>query len=210
MHRLGFLLVCVELGLLAACGQLQEARNSYKAAASSVQTARTMGAALRKQQQQLAVRAAHGDTVVLPYQELARYLPARLAGFEAVSEPKGESISLNGVSYSSCERRYRKGKQHLKAQLVDYNGATALYAGATAMMAAGFVQEDDEQLVRSCNLGVHNIRGWENLQKREHKASIALGVGDRFFVVVESDGQNDTDVVKQVARNIDLQALARL
>ncbi|WP_156109037.1 hypothetical protein [Hymenobacter sp. APR13] len=210
MNRLGFLLVCAELGLLAACGQLQEARSRYNTASSSVRAVRNMGAAMRKQQQQHAARVAHGDTASLTYQELAHYLPAKLAGFNAVSEPKGESISLNGISYSTCERSYSNGSQRLKVQLVDYNGANALYAGATAMLSAGFAQEDDAQLMRSFDLGMSNIRGWETLQKKEHKASVALGVGDRFFVAVESDGQNNTDFVKQVARNIDLNALAKL
>jgi hypothetical protein len=146
----------------------------------------------------------------MPYKELEHYLPASIAGFEAVGEPKGESVSMNGVGYSTCEQRYAKGGQHLKVQLMDYNGANALYAGATAMMSAGFSQENDEQLMRGCDLGVANVRGWETLQKKERRASVALGVGDRFFVAVESDGQDDTDFVKQVARDIDLNALAKL
>jgi hypothetical protein len=210
MNRLGFLLVCVELGVLAACGQLQEARSRYTNASSSIRAARHVGAAMRRQQQQHAAQVAHGDTVSLPYQELARFLPARLAGFEAVGEPKGESVSLHGISYSTCERHYRHGSQRLKVRLVDYNGANALYTGTTAMLSAGFAQEDEAQLMRSFDLGVGNIRGWETLQKKERKASVALGVGDRFFVAVESDGQSNTDFVKQVARTIDLNALAQL
>jgi hypothetical protein len=210
MNRLGFLLVCVELGLLAACGQLQEARHTYHTATSSMRALRHVGAALEKQQQLRAVRAAQADTVSLSYQELAHYLPASLAGFTAVSEPKGASVNLNGVSYATCERRYSKDGQHLKVQLIGYNGANALYAGATAMMAAGFAQKNDEPLIQDCKLGLSSIRDWETWQKKDHKASVAWGVGDRFLVAVELDGQCTTDFVKQVACDIDLSALARL
>lgn len=204
------LLVLTEIFLLAACGQVEEARHSYNTIASSAKAAKNIGAALEAAEQKRAVRVERGDTVSLNYKDLQRYLPGSIDGFLPVGKPEGESINMGGISYSTCEQTYEKGNQHLKVQLVDYNGANALYAGATAMMSAGFSQENDEELMRGCDLGVANVKGWETLQKKDHKASVALGVGDRFFVAVESDNQQDTEFVKQVARNMDLQALAKL
>ena len=208
MNHVSILLVCAELALLAACGQVEEARNQYKAARSGVRAARNL-ATSEEAQQKRAVRARSGGTLSMPCKKLGHYLPTSIAGFEAVGEPKGEPVSRSGVSYSACERRCTEGAQHLKGQLMDYNGANTLYAGATVMLSAGFSQKKDGQLMRGCSLGVANVRGWETLQKKEPRASVALGVGDRFFVTVESDEQDDTDFMKQVARDIDLNALAK-
>ena len=210
MNNFSTLLILAEIVMLASCGQLDEARNTYSAVATSARAAKNVGAALEAAEKKRAGRAERGDTVSLSYKDLQRYLPGSIAGFMPVGEPKGESVNMSGISYSSCEQTYKNGDQHLKVQLIDYNGANALYAGATAMMSAGFSQENDEELMRGCDLGIANVRGWETLQKKEHKASVALGVGDRFFVAVESDGQDNTDFVKQVARDIDLNALAKL
>ncbi len=203
-------LLLAEVLLLISCEQVQEARNTYNTVASTARAAKNVGAAMQAAEQKRAERAKRGDTLSLNYKQLQRYLPGSVAGFAAAGGPTGESVILSGVSYSTCEQTYAKGDQRLKIQLVDYNGANALYAGATAMMSAGFSQENDEELMRGCELGVVGVKGWETLQKKEGKASVALGVGNRFFVAVESDGQRDTEFVKQVARNLDLQALAKL
>ncbi|RTQ49560.1 hypothetical protein EJV47_12100 [Hymenobacter gummosus] len=157
-----------------------------------------------------AARAQRGDTVSLPYAELQKFLPPRIEGFVREGQPQGESVQMGGISYSTCEQRYRRGQQHLKVQVVDYNGAQALFAGATALMNDNIWQESDEQLMRGCNLGLPGVRGYETMQKMEHRAAVALGVGDRFFVSVESTGQDDTRLVKAVAQTLDLHALATL
>ena len=54
------------------------------------------------------------------------------------------------------------------------------------------------------------MRGYETVQKLERRAAVALGVGERFFVSVESTGQEDTRLVKAVARTLDLKGLAAL
>ncbi|MBC6990981.1 MULTISPECIES: hypothetical protein [Hymenobacter] len=199
------------LPLLASCGErMQEAKNAYSAVATTTKAAEKMGEAMNKAEAKRKLRAAHGDTISLHYKELEKYLPGSIEGFTPDGAPKGESVNMGGLSYSTCEQIYRKGDQQLKVQLVDYNGANALYAGATAMMSAGFSQDNDDEMMRGCDLGIPEVKGWETLQKKDKKASVALGVGDRFFVAVESTGQDNTDFVKAVAKNINLNALAKL
>jgi len=210
MKRLSIFLPLAATVLLASCDQIQEARNTYNTVASTARAAKNMGAALEASQKKRTDRAERGDTVSLNYRDLQRYLPKKVDGFTPIGEPTGESVNMRGLSYSTCGQIYTKGDQRLKVLLVDYNGANALYSGATAVMSAGFSQEDEEQLMRGCDLGVADVKGWETLEKKEHNASVALGVGDRFFVTVESNKQDDTEFVKQVARNIDLNGLAKL
>jgi hypothetical protein len=155
-------------------------------------------------------RLTSSDTVSLHYKKLQQFLPAELAGFVPDGEPRGEFVSLGGVSYSTCEQRYRRGGQQLKVLLVDYNGAKPLYASATALMGNSISQEDDVQLMQGCDLGLPGVLGYETLQKKEHRALVALGVGNRFFVSVESTRQQNTQLVKYVAQLLDLKRLAAL
>ncbi|MCC3159964.1 hypothetical protein LJ737_22190 [Hymenobacter sp. 15J16-1T3B] len=196
---------CLLLPLLGACSHMQNVGESPAPAAPgngvAVPTA---------QREAVSPRAQRGDTVSLHYQVLQRFLPEHVAGFVREGSPQGESVQLGGISYSTCEQHYRKGSQRLKVQLVDYNGAQALYAGATALMSPNIWQESDEQLMRGCDLGLPGVRGYETVQKLERRAAVALGVGDRFFVSVESTGQEDTRLVKAVARTLNLRGLAAL
>ncbi|WP_400193365.1 hypothetical protein [Hymenobacter sp. B81] len=190
--------------LLSSCAQAPDSRATVEATAVASAIAELPLDAARSSRRSLA------DTLSLPYGELAKFLPETVGQFVRDGVPQGESVNIGGVSYSTCEQYYRCGKQRLKVQLVDYNGANALYAGATAMMAAGFSQENDEHLMRGCDLGIPNVQGYETLQKKERRASVALGVGDRFFVSVELDQQHNTDLVRDVAKTMDLQTLAKL
>lgn len=189
--------------LLGACSHLQHAPDtaSPALAASRPVTAGAYASSLR---------ALRSDTTSLPYAVLARFLPAHVAGFVREGKPQGESVQLGGISYSTCEQHYRKGHRRLKVQLVDYNGAVALYAGATALMNEQIWQESEEQLMRGCNLGMAGVCGYETVQKLERRAAVALGVGGRFFVSVESTEQHDTRLVKAVARTLNLKGLAAL
>ncbi|UYZ57792.1 hypothetical protein [Hymenobacter latericus] len=195
------------LALLVSCGQGHQSQAPPEAAAehpTEQLEQQLVDAELRYQE-----RASRGDTLSMRHQELQRFLPLEVAGFVREGEPQGASVNMGSVRYSTCEQRYRKGNQQLKVQLVDYNGANALYAGATALMGLGS-QESDEQLMQSCDLGLPGVRGYETLQKQEHRAAVALGVGDRFFVSVESTQQPDTKLVKEVARQLNLTRLASL
>ena len=200
--------VCSAL-LLANCSQMHQASETARIT-SATRVSDQLEQTLARAEQKGAERAARGDTLSLPYQELRKYLPEEIAGFVREGSPKGESVDMGGVSFSTCEQVYRKGNQRLQVQLVDYNGADALYAGATVMMTAGFSQENDEQLMRGCDLGIPNVRGYETLQKKEGLASVALGVGDRFFLSLELDQQHSTDAVRTVAKAIDLKTLSQL
>ncbi|AYA37477.1 hypothetical protein D3Y59_10720 [Hymenobacter oligotrophus] len=191
---------------LMGCGQVHRPEAPADA---SLNAAQQPAQQLVEAERRYQLRAMRGDTLSLHHQELQRFLPPVVAGFVHEGKPQGESVDLGSVRYSTCEQRYRKGNQQLKVQLVDYNGANALYVGATALMDLGS-QESDEQLMQSCDLGLPDVRGYATLQKKEHRATVALGVGDRFFVSVESTQQHDTRLVKEVARQLNLARLAGL
>ena len=191
--------------LLGACSHMHNPSESLAPVPSPVRAVPMAGRLTPP-----TARALRGDTTSLHYELLQHYLPQQVAGFVREGRPLGESVQMGGISYSTCEQYYRRGQQRLKVQLVDYNGAHALYAGATALMSADIWQEDDQELMRGCDLGLPGVRGYETVQKLERRAAVALGIGDRFFVSVESTGQEDTRLVKAVARTLDLRGLAAL
>jgi hypothetical protein len=192
---------------LLSCSHMPE---SSLAPGTSLATSQTVSALADPHEQARRMRMQRGDTASLHHDELVRYLPERIDGFVREGKPQGESVRMGGVSYSTCEQSYRRGKQLLKVQVVDYNGAQALFAGATALMTSEIGPENDEQLMRGCDLGLPGVRGYETVQKMEHRAAVALGIGERFFVSVESTGQEDTKFVKAVARTLDLRGLAAM
>ncbi|WP_310394979.1 hypothetical protein [Hymenobacter sp.] len=195
--------------VLASCEQAQEAKNAYSAVVTTAKAAEEIGKNMEAAQSRQVTRRKQGDTLALNYKELQKYLPASPAGFAAEGTPEGQSTNMAGMHMATSSQEYKKGDQSLEVTLVDYNGAGALFMGATAMMSSGMEIEDDNQLMRGIKTKQAGVKGMETFDKKDHKATVMLAVGDRFLLTVEATGQNDTELVKSVATGMNLEALAK-
>ncbi len=167
-----------------------------------------MGDAAKKSEDRMKERRAKGDTMAMPYAELQKYLPA-IDGYK-MSEPDGGSINMTGMSYSNAEGRYKNDKgKRIKVSIIDYNQAFALYSAATAMWAMGL--SVDTPTEKACGYKVDDkTGGWESYKKKSRQACVTLGIGDRFWISVEVDDQDNTDFAKQIAKSVDLSKLAAI
>lgn len=200
--------------VLSGCDKLQEAQNTAHALKAASTAVATMGKEVTKATERAELRRARGDTLSIPFKELEAYLPATVGDYAPVGEAEGSTMSTTGMSYSTCARTYRKGSdenpQTLKISIVDYNGAVAMYAGATAMLGSGFQMEDHEQRLQSVDLGTPDVKALEVYRKRDRQASLTAGISQRFFVSVEASDQPDTELVKAVIKNLPLDKLAAM
>lgn len=150
------------------------------------------------------------DAKAIHYEELLKYLPESIDGYQINGEPKGASMDMQGMSYSSAEIEFKdKDGNRIDIALLDYNAAYSMYSMATAMWASGFKVDTSEEFAQSISFG-DNINGWESYKKKSNRTSIALGIGDRFLLTIEGNNQNGTDQLKDVAKSMDLESLAAL
>jgi outer membrane murein-binding lipoprotein Lpp len=194
---------------LTGCEQAQEAKNAYSAIATTTKAAKEINNNMEASQSRLEERKKRGDTLALNYKELQKYLPASPAGYTPDGDPEGQSTNMANMHMSTASQKYKKGDQTLRVSLIDYNSAAPLFMGATAMMNTGMEMEDDNQLMRGIKMDKEGVKGMETLEKKEHKATVTLGIGDRFLATVEASGQDNTDLVKSVAESLSLDELAK-
>lgn len=211
---LSCLMAAVLLGTLASCDKVQEARNQANAVAALSETAGSLEEKANEMQAKTEARRAKGDTLAIPYKDLQGYLPAEVAGYQKAGDPDGSMMNMSGMSYSSCSQEYKAGPEDnpktLKVTIVDYNGAADMYVASTGLLATGFSMEDDQQRIQGIDLGIKDVKALETIQKKDHHATITVGVANRFFVVVEANQQDNIDVVKKAVEQIDLKKLAAL
>ena len=150
------------------------------------------------------------DAKAIHYEELLKYLPESIDGYHVNGEPKGASMDMQGMSYSSAEIEFKdEDGNRIDIALLDYNAAYSMYSMATAMWASGFKVDTSEEFAQSISFG-DNINGWESYKKKSNHASVALGIGDRFLLTIEGNNQKDTDQLKDIAKSMDLESLASL
>lgn len=145
------------------------------------------------------------DAKAMHYEELMKFLPESVDGYEK-EEPKGESVDMNGMSFSSANVRFKKGNDDIDVTILDYNAAMSMYTMATAMWATGFKVDTSDELAQSVSIN-DNIHGWETYKKKSKDASLVLGVNDRFLITIEGDNQEDMGLLKDIAKSMDLKNL---
>ncbi len=173
-----------------------------------VKMGNSMGKAAKVSEDKRKARRAKGDTLAMPFVELEKFLPT-IDGYK-MSEPDGGSINMTGMSYSSAEATYKNDKgERIKVSIVDYNQAFALYSTATMMWSMGL--SVDTKTEKACGFKLDNSAGgWESYKKKSKKAQVTLGIGDRFWINVEADKQENTDLVKEIAKSIDIKKLSAI
>ncbi len=183
-------------------------KNLGGALGSLIKAGKDLENTAKKSEDKMKERRAKGDTMALPYAELQKYLPV-IDGY-TMSEPDGSSINMTGMSYSNAEGRYKNSNgKKIKVTIIDYNQAFALYSTATAMWAMGL--SVDTPTEKACAYKMDDkTMGWESYKKKSKQAAVTLGIGDRFWINVEAQDQENTDFVKEVAKSIDLSKLSAI
>jgi hypothetical protein len=152
-------------------------------------------------------RQKRGDTVAIDYKVLQGYLPTRISGYEKDGDAKGESSSMSGFSLSTCSQRFKKGDDHVEVTITDYVQGYEAFQGIFSV-AGMFSLENDEQKATTFDAGVAHTTGMENYQKKTKEATVTLGTGYRFWIQVQGNNQPNTDLMKEVAKSMNLKELS--
>ena len=146
-------------------------------------------------------------TISMPYADLQKLLPSNISGYAKDGDPKGESVNMVGMSYSTASQVYKNGDAEITVNIMDYNASYAAFGAATAMFATGFSVDNDEEHLGAVDLGISGVKAWEDVKKKEKRSTIMAGVNDRFLVTVE--GTNvEKEVVKDAAKAVDFSKLS--
>jgi len=195
--------------LLTSCEKARQAKESYNNISKLSAAGEKMTATLDEAKVQREEREKRGDTLAMPYKQLEQYLPAEVSGYTAEA-PTGMSQKTAGMSISTAEREYRQGAETVKVSVIDYNGAHDLYQGAAAIFALGMEREDDEQIMGPANLDVKGVQGMSTFYKKDGRAEMSVAAGGRFLITLNATKQKDMELLKSVAKSMDLEKLAEL
>ncbi|MDJ1468723.1 hypothetical protein QNI19_21775 [Cytophagaceae bacterium DM2B3-1] len=180
--------------------------NKENATASATKVAGSLNPPVWEQSisKERAARVKRGDTMALPGKELLRLLPNCIASYQPSGTSGSSLISLMGSKYRVAEQTYKKDKKTLKVSITDYNGAYTLYNVATATFASGVAIDNNEQIVRPIALPSKEAKGWETFDKQSNKATVFVGIGERFLITIEATDQPNPQDLEKIVEGLDL------
>ena len=186
--------------MLLSCGKVKDATNAAEGLKNYAE-------GMKESANKMEERRAKGDTVSMPYSELQKLLPSSISGYTKDGGPKGESVNMAGMSYSTASQVFKNGDAEITVNIMDYSASYAAFGAATAMFSTGFSVDNDQEHLGAIDLGISGIKAWEDVKKKEKKSTIIVGVNERFLVTAE--GRNvESDVVKEAVKSVDLKKLA--
>jgi hypothetical protein len=133
------------------------------------------------------------------HQELQKYLPATIKGFSPDSEPNGNTITLGEQVFSTVEQNFTKDELYLKITLFDYAQAIPMFEQSALIWSQGFSIENSEGYARSLKFSQPDVAGWETYDNDSQTAEIFIGVKNRFFIIINAEGQSGTAFIKTLA-----------
>lgn len=185
---------------IVSCGKVKDAANAAEGLKNYAE-------GMKESASKMEERKAKGDTISMPYTDLQKLLPSNIAGYTKDGDPKGESMNMVGMSFSTASQVYKNGDAEITVNIMDYNASYAAFGAATAMFATGFSVDNDEEHLGAVDLGISGVKAWEDVKKKEKRSTVMAGVNDRFLVTAE--GRNvETDAVKDAIKSVDLAKLA--
>lgn len=208
-----YLIAFLPLFFLLSCG---EKVDELKKAAEFVQKAPEMAKNMEQSANEAKAireqRVKRGDTLAMHYEKLQAYLPSSIPGYEA-EEPSGETMNNMGFSYSTATRRFvQKGgdmSKEIEVTLVDYIAVESLYMAATYWLS-GYSRESAESYDKTFDTGIKNVFALDHFDKKDKRGEVTYGVGYRFLLKISGNRIDNTDILKNVAKSMKLEELARM
>ena len=120
-------------------------------------------------------------------------------------------MNLPGMgSWSEAEQDYTAADKRVSIKMVDYNAAWQTFQGITAIYSMGFSTEDDTKKEAQADVGIKDVYAYQTTFKVEKKSELVLVVAERFYITLNSEGENGESFLKDIAKNMKLDKLASL
>ena len=146
-----------------------------------------------------------GQDKAIDYKELQKKLPDNINGYAVDGDPDGSSFEMNGMSYSTASKSYKKGDAELTIMIADYRGAASIYQASTIAWANGMSYEDDHQ--EAHGVSIEGSNGWFTLNKDENRAQLIVAYKNRYLVTIDASDTSDEGFVKAILQKLDLGSL---
>ncbi|MCE3260694.1 MAG: hypothetical protein K0S12_2335 [Bacteroidetes bacterium] len=153
----------------------------------------------------------HVDCMASPVKtsgELAKLLPQNLGAFKAVAPPVGKDISMDSVSFSFCAGKYTDGKDTIFIELHDYIRDKSAYSHYAKMWWASNDEVNNEFKVSKYISLAPAVDAWEVWEKDDNcRSGIYVGIHNRYYMLFECYGKNNTDFIREIASKYDYSKL---
>ncbi len=129
--------------------------------------------------------AAHAQVAELKSEEILKLLPSEIDGYKVTDEFKTRHIKIGTLTYTLCEKKFRKKDKYITLLLFDFAHAEIMYKQSMSTWNKVRPVESDSVVLRS--VAFANCEGWESYLRHTNQSQIFIGICGRFFMNMTGD-----------------------
>jgi len=151
-------------------------------------------------------RIVKGDTIAIDHKTLQDFLPKNIDGYTPEGQIVSSEQSKSGKAFSNVEQSYQKDGKHLLIAIIDYSGANSQFAQEVAFWNSGL--KINNRSTEAGGIDLDGFKGWEIYEKKIKIAKLHIALSDRILLKMTASHQKNTEYLKKIIQEIDLNKLA--
>jgi hypothetical protein len=140
---------------------------------------------------------------VVDFKELLPFVDIKIPGWTMEGKPSGTTLKQGKVMLSEARVSFRAGDQTLEIIIMDFLGKTIPFLTGQHLQ-----MDSSEETVRTTE--VQGFKAVETFRHHDRDGELNISVADRFWVKLDGDGIDNSEVLKSIAQRMDLKKLAAL
>ncbi len=129
--------------------------------------------------------ASQAQVAELKSEEILKLLPNEIDGYRATDEFKTRHIKIGTLTYTLCEKKFRKKDKYITLLLFDFAHAEIMYRQSMSTWKKINPVESDSVVLRSVSKA--DCEGWESYLRHTNQSQIFIGICGRFFLNMTGD-----------------------
>jgi hypothetical protein len=140
---------------------------------------------------------------VVNFKELLPFVDIKINGWTMEGKPSGTTVKQGKMTMSEARVSFKAGDKTLEVIIMDFLGKPFPF-----LMGQQLEMESSEETVRTTE--VQGFKALESYRNQEKQGELNISVADRFWVKIDGEGIDNLEVLKDVAKQMDLKKLATL
>jgi len=192
--------------VFTSCGETEKAENKETSKDSLEKSIKDVKQATEDLENIAEGLKSVGGGEPIHYKDLQKFLPQSIGGYQ-MEDPEGATLNMQGFSVSSADAEYTSDAgDYVRISILDYNAAISLFQMSTAMWKMGITIDSDDEYAKAFSLN-NDVSGWETFDKRNNKANVVAGIGNRLLITVEANNQSDSEKAKDILASMNLKSM---
>lgn len=213
MKKINLVILLFIVVIFFSCGEKRkELENAIETGKQLLEGTKNIESKIQYFKTKQEERIKRGDTLVIPYKELEKYLPTEISGYKQ-GDTDGSTITSQFGSFSQIIKKFSEEKagtvSNLDIELWDYNASGETLSAFMAPWSMGLSFDSEKEKSGGFDIGNPDVIGYEHYDKVNKTSEIFYSIAGRFLLRIYCTNQDNNDFAKSIGNQANIPELCK-